>query len=536
MKQIDHHHVWDVITTNDCAWDIVVVGGGITGAGILREAARLGLRALLIEQQDFAWGTSSRSSKMVHGGLRYIAQGDIKLTKHSVQERERLISEAPGLVERLGYLFPIRKGQVPGKLLFNSLLKIYDKLAGIKTQNYYSRKNLLQRVSGLNPEKLKGASYYTDAITDDARMVMRVLHEAIGAGDHNILAGNYIAAEQLLYHENGNVSGVQVRNKISQAQFNVHAKVVINATGAWVDTLREPVSGERTIRPLRGSHIIIPHDCAPVQDALTLFHPEDKRAVFIFPWEHTTVIGTTDLDHEQTLEVEPSITDDEVRYLLTLVQQQFPSAKIQQSDIISTYSGVRPVISKDRHKSPSKEKRDHQVWIDKGLVSVSGGKLTTFRLIALDTLKAVLPLLDQPGDAFVFSNKNTIFTKSDLQPADLPLDNEALVMRLIGCYGNAAGDIVSAAKTGELDTIKHTRFCLAEVRWCARHESILQLDDLLLRRTRLGLLLPYGGDAIFPAIQNICAEELGWDNADWTQQLTRYKALWKKHYSLPTTP
>ena len=182
MNPIDRNQAWQQITHHDSPWDLIIVGGGITGVGVLREAARLGLKSLLVEQKDYAWGTSSRSSKMVHGGLRYIAQGDIKLTKHSVQERERLIAEAPGLVERLGYLFPIRKGQIPGKLLFNSLLKIYDKLAGVKTQQFFGGKKLLQRVPGLNPDKLKGASYYTDAITDDARLVLRVLHEALQPG------------------------------------------------------------------------------------------------------------------------------------------------------------------------------------------------------------------------------------------------------------------------------------------------------------------------------------------------------------------
>lgn len=530
MKSIDHNKTWDGLKQGNTQWDLIIVGGGITGVGILREAARLELNCLLIEQKDFAWGTSSRSSKMVHGGLRYIAQGDLKLTKHSVKERERLIREAPGLVERLGYLFPIRKGQIPGKLLFNSLLKIYDKLAGIKTQQYFNSKKLLLRVAGLNPEQLKGASYYTDAITDDARLVLRVLHEAL---EENGQAINYCQANELVFGADGSVNGVLVENKTNGEAVTLHSKVVINATGAWVDGLREPVTGERTIRPLRGSHIIIPHELAPVTDSLTLFHPDDKRAVFIFPWENTTVVGTTDLDHDAPLDLEPSITEAEVEYLLKLVQREFPSAHIDRSRIISSFAGVRPVISKDRSKAPSKEKRDHQVWSDKGLVSVSGGKLTTFRLIALDTLKVALRQLGTTDAHFLFSDRNSIITPSTLTAADLPQMEPALAHRLIGCYGNAAQDIVSGAQAGELDTIQYTRFCLAELRWCAANESVIHLDDLLLRRTRLGLLLPNGGESIFAAVERICRSELGWNQQTWQTELAAYRQLWRSHYYLP---
>lgn len=538
MTSIDRTQAWQTIKQDDSHWDLIIVGGGITGVGILREAARLGLKSLLIEQQDFAWGTSSRSSKMVHGGLRYIAQGDLKLTKHSAQERERLIAEAPGLVARLGYIFPIRKGQIPGKLALNSLLKIYDKLAGIKSQQSFSAKQLLQRVPGLNPDKLKGASYYTDAVTDDSRLVLRVLHEAL---QEQTCAINYCRAESLLYEDNGQVNGITLHNMVNNELQNVRCKVVINATGAWVDYLREPVSHERTIRPLRGSHIIIPHALAPVEDALTLFHPRDKRAVFIFPWENSTVIGTTDLDHHHSLDLEPSISQDEVDYLLTLVQQQFPQSGINRNSIISTYAGVRPVISKDRHKAPSKEKRDHQVWIDQGMVSVSGGKLTTFRLIARDTINAAIALINRDSPTAAFSTtpgttsnrKESIIARPSITPEHLKLADIKLAERLIGCYGNHAENIVLEAKQGELDRIANTRFCLAEIRWSARNESVVYLDDLLLRRSRIGLLLKDGAVQLLPQLEQICVKELGWDDAQWAEQVARYVALWQQHYYLP---
>ncbi len=523
----DRTTLWNKLKSNDAEYDAIIVGGGITGVGILREAARLGINALLVEQKDFAWGTSSRSSKMVHGGLRYIAQGDIALTKHSVQERERLLQEAPGLIERMGYLFTIRKGQIPGKLMFNGLLKVYDSLAGIKTADYFDKKVLLNRVPGLNEKGLKGASYYTDAVTDDARLVLRVLEEAITAGGE---AGNYMPVEDLERDSNGNVCGAVIRNAESGETASVKANVVINATGAWVDFLREKVSGQRTIRPLRGSHIVIPRELAPVNDALTLFHPDDKRPVFVFPWEGATIIGTTDLDHSDNLNDEPGISRQELVYLLKVANGQFPDSGITESNIISTWSGVRPVISTDKTKDPSKEKRDHSVWVDKGLVSVSGGKLTTFRLIALDTLKAAKPFLKKPVPA---AASESIISPATVAPSEVATDDLEWGRRMIGRYGDSAKEMLQSAPADESEKIGRTLFCLAEIRWAARHEAVVHLDDLLLRRTRVGSLLPKGGEAILDKVATICKEELNWSDDTWNAEKDRYQALWTKYYSLP---
>lgn len=523
----DRNTLWNTLKTNNAEYDAIIVGGGITGVGILREAARRGIRALLVEQKDFAWGTSSRSSKMVHGGLRYIAQGDIALTKHSVQERERLLQEAPGLIERMGYLFTIRKGQIPGKLMFNGLLKIYDSLAGIKTAAYFDKKALLSKVPGLNDKGLKGASYYTDAITDDARLVLRVLEEAIAAGGEAV---NYMPVEDLLRDSSGNVCGAVIRNAETHETANVKARVVINATGAWVDFLREKVSGKRTIRPLRGSHLVIPRELAPVNDALTLFHPDDKRPVFIFPWEGTTILGTTDLDHSEDLNQEPGISQQELNYLLKIAHEQFPDSGISESSIISTWAGVRPVISTDKSKDPSKEKRDHSVWVDKGLVSVSGGKFTTFRLIALDTLKAAIPFL---GAKAKQATSESIISPATVSASEVAADDLEWARRLIGRYGDCAKEMLHSAPEQETQKIGRTLFCLAEIRWAARHEAVVHLDDLLLRRTRIGSLLPQGGEEILDAVGTICREELSWSDDTWQQEKNRYQTLWKQYYYLP---
>ena len=519
--------IWTELQQQHHRLDVIIVGGGITGAGILREATRQGLKALLVEQRDFAWGTSSRSSKMVHGGLRYIAQGDIALTRHSALERERLIREAPGLVERMGYLFPIRKGQFPGKFLFNTLLAFYDTLAGIKTHRWHDAGTVKEHAPGIRGDGLKGAAYYTDAITDDARLVLRVLQQACKEGGRVL---NYVTAEDLVKDKKGQVDGVVLKDQISGESLTVHANVVINATGAWVDNLRGKVSVDHSIRPLRGSHIIIPADKIPVREALTLFHPRDKRAVFIFPWEGRTVIGTTDLDHAPPLNDEPGITRAEVDYLLELAQDQFPDAHVTSDDIISTYAGVRPVISKDRHKDPSKEKRDHKVWVEHGLVSVSGGKLTTFRLIARDTLKAAKPFLQ----GIEFNNQQEqVLDYPAATPAALGLKDKTWATRMIGRYGDDVRALLQDAPANERDIIPGTQFCLAEMRWSCRNEQIVHLDDLMLRRTRVGLLLSNGGNAILPSVKHICQQELHWDDARWEQEADRYSELWRHHYALP---
>ena len=503
---------------------MIIVGGGITGAGILREAVRQNLKVLLIEQRDFAWGTSSRSSKMVHGGLRYIAQGDIKLTQHSLQERERLLKEVPGLVERMGYYFPLRKGQFPGRFIFSALLAIYDKLAGIKDHRYFNAASMLKHFPGINAHHLKGACYYTDTAVDDARLVLRVLQEAIDKGG---VALNYIKAHHLL-EENNKINGLVIENVENKEQLEVKAQLVINATGAWADVLRNEIVSEKRVRPLRGSHIVLALKTLPVQDALTLFHPKDKRPVFIFPWEGCTVIGTTDLDHKESLDKEACITQDELDYLLEVVSHQFPETAISHKDIISTFAGVRPVIASEDSKDPSKERRDHAVWCDKGLITVSGGKLTTFRLIALDVMAAAEPYLSQP---YLKTTDTRVFETPTIQEND-----DAWMQRLYGRYGQYANELLQKAATAaEKEPIAATAFCLAECRWAAKHESVVHLDDLLLRRTRLGLILGKGGESIFPALKKICHEELAWDDACWAEELARYKNIWQSHYYLPSS-
>ena len=506
-------------------WDIIVIGGGITGAGVLREAARRGYRALLLEQQDYSWGTSSRSSKMVHGGLRYLASGDVKLTKHSLLERERLLAEAPGLVDRITFYFNLTKGLFPGRLAMSFILMIYDFIAGITDHSYHNNKALLERFPGLDVRCLKGASAYTDAMVDDSRLVLRVLQESIADG---ACALNYTKVDRLLI-EHEQVVGAVLDDPQSDCTIELRAPVVINATGAWADRLRNQINPEKRVRPLRGSHLIIARQLMPVNDVLTSLHPDDHRGVNVYPWEGTTVIGTTDLDHSEDLDIEASIAQSEVDYLIHAFNMQFPSSNISEADIISSWAGVRPVIGSEKSKDPSKERRDHAVWSDQGLITVSGGKLTTFRLIALDALKAAHERLPEPQP---FSH-NRVFSQPTMSAEELVPSNHVWAQRLLGRYGSLAKNLLDEASPTEHQRIGATDFCLAECRWALRHESVLHLDDLLLRRTRLGMVLQDAGAELFPALEKMCTTELGWSKKQWRDELARYQTIWQRFYSLP---
>ena len=527
-------------------WDILIIGGGITGAGIAREAARRGLAVLLIEQKDFAWGTSSRSSKMVHGGLRYIASGDYKTTLLSVRERERMLSEASGLVNEMHYVMPHYKGKFPPPWIFNTLLRVYDGLAGKRYSKYFKKDAFLQLNPHIKQEKFLGASQFSDAVTDDSRLVMRVLDEAINDGAQAI---NYLKAESLITNEQGLVTGATLKDTSSEdngKSYDVYAKVVVSATGAWADTLRMQASKQteqsfhKQIRPSRGSHLVVSQERLPIKQAYTFLHPIDKRAVFVFPWENRTVLGTTDLDHPPLDDNEVGITNEEVDYLLAATNNLFDNVDISRKDVISSWAGVRPLISDGgdgKRVSPSKEKRDHSVWLDNNLVTVSGGKLTTFRLIALDVLKTCQQVLAfNEADSKELGSLNTeVFSNQPPTNPKFTTLPKPLQQRLQGFYGLQLDALLELAHDDDLAYVTDSNTIWAEIRFAAHYEQVIHLDDLLLRRTRLGLILPDG--AMSPLISNrikqICQQELGWDEQKWQKEVERYQDLWQRYYHLP---
>ncbi len=520
--------------------DLLIIGGGITGAGILREAVRSSssgaqpLRVLLVEQRDFAWGTSSRSSKLVHGGLRYLKQGQIGLTRHSVQERQHLLQEGPGLIDPLGFLLTVYEGDNPGRWVFELGLTVYDLLALQWDHHYYRPEDFRLLAPHLAyRSSLQGGFRYGDAQTDDARLVLRLIAEAQAQGG---MALNYVSAVGLLRSPNGCVTGAVLRDQLTQEEITVSAGAVVNATGVWADGLRGQVGAPARIRPLRGSHLVFPAWRLPVAQAVSFLHPIDNRPVFIFPWEGVTLVGTTDVDHGADVAElaapglpEPAISAQETAYLMAAVEAQFPTLGIGLADVLSTFSGVRPVIGSGK-ADPSQESREHVVWEEAGLLTVTGGKLTTFRLIAQDALEALRARL--PGLPEFAAHQPVLDPVDRALPGAEGID-EALRRRLLGRYGAAALSLVQAARPGELERIPGTHTVWAELRWAARSEQVAHLDDLLLRRVRLGLTLPGGAVELLPAVRAICQAELGWDDDRWQAELERYQAVWRSACAVP---
>jgi glycerol-3-phosphate dehydrogenase len=478
-------------------WDVIIIGGGITGAGALLEAARRGYKALLLEQKDFAWGASSRSSKMVHGGLRYLPQGHFRLTRDALRERERMIRELPDLVHRQPYAFVLRRGQFPGRWPMEMVLALYDALAGIRDHHWLGRDALSKRIPQLATNELRGAMIYTDAVTEDARLVLRILHEAKAEGARLC---NY--AEVTAVKSEAGHFAVMAAGETSGETHRLTARAVINATGPWAGQL----TGEpRKIRPLRGSHLLVRREALPVDDCVTLMHPKDKRPVFIYPWLGMTVIGTTDLDQSAPLSEEPRCTQAEVDYLFEAVRSLFPAVPLKAADIVSTMAGVRPVVASGKGIDPSKESREHSIWTHDGMVCVAGGKLTTFRLIALDALHAA-GLIGKKELASAKTGKGRLFRHKITFPEGL-------------------GEPLAPVAQGDA--------LLASLDWALENEMVVHLDDLLLRRVRAGNTTPEGGRDLLPRIRPLCQKRLGWDDRRWVDEETRYLDIVKRFYGLP---
>lgn len=496
------------------SWDLLIIGGGITGAGIFAEASRSGLKVLLVEQQDFAWGTSSRSSKMIHGGLRYLLQGDLLLTMHAAREREFLMKKYAGLIKPLSFLLPIYQNKKPQKWLARIGLVLYDLLSGRRNHSFWSTDRVLNEEPLIAKPFLKGAFNFTEAKTDDVRLVLRLLHEGT---NENCFPLNYIKVTRLI-QENDKVIGA-ILTDANGNEYSVKSTLVINSTGPWADNLRLQISEKPHMRPLRGSHLIFSQTRFPVRHAISFLHPADGRPIFATPWEGTTMVGTTDLDYKESLNDEPAISLEEIDYLLSGINMLFPDLKLKAEEAISTFAGVRPVIDSGK-KNPSQELRDHAIWIEHGLITVTGGKYTTFRLVARDVLKKAESIL-----------KNFKLKPEESIRADSQLLSD-LQTRLQGYYGKDSLSVFNGGDPSNDAFVPGTQTLWAELEWAARHESVEHLSDLLLRRTRIGLTLPNGASEHFEKIGELCKKELNWSADRWQKELKDYMDLIKKNYGI----
>jgi len=526
-------------------WDIIIIGGGISGAGLLFEASRRGYRALLLEKNDFASGSSSQSSKLVHGGIRYLASGQLGLTRKAVQAREQLCQQLPGLVEHLPLMMPHYRGQLPGRLPFRALMWVYDLLAGKKYHRGLSVADIQKAAPTLRSQQCYAATQFEDAITDDARLTLRVLLEAAQLGGK---AFNYCTVEstRLLEsrHEDG---GFQVTVKPEDyPAIQLETRQVIHATGAWTLSPRERLEGKHSdsdpaapaagsnaairVRPLRGSHLLFPQKRLPLTKGICLIHPDDNRLLFALPWQGYTLVGTTDIDHTSSMDDPVKIQEVEQHYLFKALKHYFPASKLTPADCLSTWSGVRPVLSlkntrKKAHKDgtmPSEEPREHKVWWQDGQLYLCGGKLTTFQSMAED---AINQLAFKP-QAPVAKPWPELGANSHNQGEFLLIPESLHQM-----YGPDALRLHRAIPADQ--KIVATPYYKAELHWALAHLGVVHLDDLLLRRTRIGLLYADGAESLKIELAQLCEQYLNWDEHQFEQEWTRYQQIRQElHHAL----
>ena len=495
-------------------YDLVIIGAGITGAGVLREAVRTGASVLMVDKQDFAAGTSSGSSKLVHGGLRYLQSAQWRLTLESVRERGRLLREAPGLVSSQAFLMPIHRGARPGRALMQTGLFIYDLMAGRLASCWLSAADVAKVEPTLDRHEMLGAMVFEDAQTDDARLVQRLIEDSRAAG---ATALNYVEVADL-ERQDTRVTGVVLNDVLTQQSRRIDAGMVVNATGVWARQFAPATVGAPSLRPLRGSHFVFAANRLPITHAISWLHPRDRRPVFAYPWEGAVLYGTTDLDHDVRALDEPRMSADESRYLIEALQLRFPGLQLTSADALCSYAGVRPVVAGGK-QAPSAESRESALWSSPGLVSITGGKLTTFRITARKVLAEISkqsPMLAPRADAPLFDGARSA---------------DGITQRLSGRLGSANMQRLRSEPEFEielLEAVGNTPYTAAELRWSARHEQVMHLEDLLMRRTRIGLVSREGGKEFLPRVREIVQAELGWDDARWNAEEIAYLAMWQR--------
>lgn len=470
-------------------FDLLIIGGGITGVGIALDAASRGLKTALIEKEDFSSGTSSRSTKLIHGGLRYLKQFEIALVREVGRERAIVHRLAPHLVTAEKMLLPLIKGGTFGKLLTSFGLMVYDILAGVETidqRRMLSKEETLQREPLLDAANLEGGGLYAEYRTDDSRLTIEVMKTAARYG---AFCSNYSEAVEFIYSE-GKVSGVKVADRLTGRSFVVHASTVVSAAGPWVDELRhkdKSLSGKR-LHLTKGVHIVIPHERFPVRQAV-YFDVPDGRMIFAIPRGAVTYVGTTDTDYfGDKNHVITSLED--VKYLLNAVNHAFPSVNLDIADVASSWAGVRPLIHEEG-KSASELSRKDEIFVSaSGLISIAGGKLTGYRKMAERVVDQVAKkhLKNVPG-----ADLKACFTdKIILEGGDFKDAGEVAAYRrqlgteyqlteleasyLLANYGKQAGAILAAR--GDSGALVD-----AELNFCIGNEQVLTLCDFLIRRT-----------------------------------------------------
>jgi glycerol-3-phosphate dehydrogenase len=529
----------DLAALADDKLDVLVIGGGIVGGGALLDAATRGLRAGLVERDDLAIGTSSRSSRLIHGGLRYLEQYRFGLVREALAERSRILHLAPHLVTIQPLLFPLFGPPIATRFFYQAGMTLYDMLGARRDGGWHrhlSVDEVLAHAPAMRPARLRGGLLFHDGVEDDARYTLAVARTAQALGATVVTR---VAAESLI-QEGGRVIGARVCDRLSGATLDVRARVVVDATGVWAADPASPLSGGATrLLPSRGAHLVVPRDRIPSDVGLTIRVP--GKVVFLVPWPRFWLIGTTDAPYGGPID-RPTASGEEVDELLAAVNHVL-DVDLGRDDVVGTYAGLRPLIAPSDGATLTASREHRVVTEPTGLVRVSGGKFTTYRVMAAQTIDAALDVLgERPKE-----RPSRTATQRLVGAADRPeLESlgasvtvstglaPAIAARLVARHGVAAPDVVAMGRdAGLLATVPGTEHLEAEVAWAVRRELALSLEDVLARRMRVAQELPDRGASIAPRVADIVGGELGWDEARRRTEVDVYLAEARREFSVP---
>jgi glycerol-3-phosphate dehydrogenase len=513
---MNRSEMWRRTETHLHPWDMIVVGGGATGVGVAIDAASRGYDVLLLEQSDFGKGTSSRSTKLAHGGVRYLEQGNIGLVMDALKERGLLLQNAPHLVHDLAFVVPNYDWwEAP---FYGLGLKLYQLLAGkygFGESRILSREETLERLPTLKTEGLRGGAIYYDGQFDDARLL---IHMAVTACEQGAILLNYAEVTATTKDAQGFVNGVTARDVETGREFRAGAKVVINATGSFSDLLRRIAEPGATpmIAPSQGIHLVFDAAFLAGDSAIMVPHTSDGRVLFAIPWHGRTLVGTTDTPISEP-ELEPVAMEQEIDFILTTAAQYLAKAPARD-DVRSVFAGVRPLVRASGPSTTAALSRDHVIHIDRsGLVSVMGGKWTTYRHMAEDCVDQAATLAQLPERACVTRNLHIHGFHAD-----------AKQFGPLAPYGSDAYDIRKLIESDPtLGEPLHPAlpYLKVEVIWAVRNEMARTVEDVLARRTRALFLDARASLEMAPATAALMASELGWDESSKAKQVSSFRSL-----------
>lgn len=515
--------------------ELVVIGAGITGAGIARDAAMRGIRTVLVDKGDFGWGTSSRSSRLVHGGLRYLEHRHLRLVFEASRERRILLKIAPHLVRPCSFLFPVHEGARVPRWKLAAGLWIYDMLAlfgNVGRHRMLSKRAMLRAEPGLRSRGLRGGARYYDARCDDARLTLANVRDA---HRHGALAANYAQVERLEMAD-GQARGARVTDLVTGDAIAVRALIVVNATGPWSDQVRTANDGaEPVLRMTKGAHVVVPRPRLGIREAVTLTSPIDGRVMFIIPWGDHAYIGTTETET-------PCGADDvradaqDVVYLLRSANALYPEARLTPADVVATWAGLRPLAKPENACDPSAMSREHRIIESpSGLISIVGGKLTTYRAMAAEVVDVVAERLRRldgralppraPTDREPLPGgemRDPLALIDELEEEGYP---RTLAAHLVHAYGSEAPAILRLAhdEPDLQERVAPDRPVIkAELVHAMRREMAMTLGDLLIRRTHLFYETPGNAMAEAAAVVDLAASEMRWDGPRKAAELSAY--------------